>query len=153
MKITVSIDMDDRHHKPEPDFHREIERLTRRLAHDTHRLAVAVAAAGGEYHPPYRETDMAKSAAVQPQDAATVLDALAAQITANASVVDSAVQFIGGVKGMIDAAVASALAGGATAAQLAPFTDLSAQMAAKDKALSDAILANTPVAPPAPPAP
>lgn len=143
MKIKLSIEIDTGDGHPADRFLREqIEKLART---DTN-LADAVAA-GGNSSTPQGAKNMAKTKAGAAGDPNPILDALAAQIDANTSVVDSAIQFIGGVRGMIDAAVTAALAGGATAAQLAPFTDLSAAMAAKDQALSEAIAANTPAAP------
>lgn len=146
MKLIFTIEIDT-----DPTESEFVQKQTAKLAATTKALADAVAAA--TFPPPHfsKGFTMPKAAATDPNP---VLDALAAQITANASVVDSAVQFIGGVKGMIDAAVLAALNGGATAAQLAPFTDLSAAMAAKDQALAAAIAANTPTPPPVtPPSP
>jgi hypothetical protein len=59
---------------------------------------------------------------------------------------DSAVAFITGVPGLIQAAIDKATAGGATATQLAPFTDLTVQLQAKSDALQTALTANTPQA-------
>ena len=69
------------------------------------------------------------------------------QVNASLSVELSAQTYIKGVPALIDAAVKAALAGGATAAELAPFTDLSAQLKASAQATLDAIAANTPVTP------
>lgn len=143
IQITIEIDTD----LTESEF---VQKQTAKLVATTKTLADAVAAA--TFPPPHSSKGFTMPKAAT--DPNPVLDALAAQITANASVVDSAIQFIGGVKGMIDAAVLAALNGGATAAQLAPFTDLSAAMAAKDQSLADAIAANTPTPPPVtPPSP
>lgn len=76
------------------------------------------------------------------------LDALTAQVAANTSVTQSAVALIGGLKAQLDAAIAASKAGDNGAALDA----LSAQLATSDKDLADAVAANTPAAPPAPPA-
>jgi len=68
------------------------------------------------------------------------------EITNATTVEDSAVAFINGVPGLVQAAVDAALANGATAAQLQPVTDLGAQLQAKSDALQAAIVANTPAA-------
>lgn len=77
------------------------------------------------------------------------LDALAAQVTANTSAEASAVTVLNGVAARIQAAVDAAIAGGASAADLAPVTDEIAAMKASSDALAAAIAANTPGAAPA----
>lgn len=72
------------------------------------------------------------------------LDALAAQVTATTDVEDSAIALINGIAARIQAAVDAAIAGGATAADLAPVTDEIALLKAKTDALSAAVAANTP---------
>lgn len=72
------------------------------------------------------------------------IDQIVADVTAQQTVIDSAIVFISGVPGLIEAAVQKALDGGATAAQLAPLTDLAGQVRAKTQALTDALTANTP---------
>ncbi len=76
-----------------------------------------------------------------------VLDALSAQIQANLDVEASAVVLINGISQRITDAVTAALAGGATAAELQPFTDLAAAMKTEADALAAAIVANTPAQP------
>jgi hypothetical protein len=76
----------------------------------------------------------------------TVLDDTMAAMTEAATVEDSAVLFITSVPGLIATAVAAAQANGATAAQLAPLTDLSATLKTKSDALQTALTANTPQA-------
>lgn len=72
------------------------------------------------------------------------LTALIAQIHANTDVEDSALVFINGTAARLQAAVDAALAGGATAAQLAPVqAEVDAQKA-KSADLAAAIAANTP---------
>lgn len=77
------------------------------------------------------------------------IDALVAQVQASDTVFDSAVAFINGVPGLISAAVAQALAGGATAAQLAPVTAVATDIKAKSDAIQAALTANTPTPTPA----
>lgn len=60
------------------------------------------------------------------------------------TVFDSALAFINSVPGLISTAVAAAVANGATEAELAPFTQLNADLSAKRDAVQAALLANTP---------
>lgn len=76
-----------------------------------------------------------------------IIDQLTAQVTAATTVETSAVTFINGIQALIDAAVAQALANGATAEQLQPVSDLSTQMQTESDALAAAIQAHTPGAP------
>lgn len=76
----------------------------------------------------------------------TVDDAIAAMTEAE-TVEDSALAFIQSVPGLIAAAVATATAGGATSAQLAPFTQLSADLSTRAAAIRAALTVNTPDAP------
>lgn len=73
----------------------------------------------------------------------TTLDALAAQVTATTDVEDSAIALINGIAARIQAAVDAAIAGGASAADLAPVTDEIAALKAKTDALAAAVQANT----------
>lgn len=73
--------------------------------------------------------------------------ALQAQVTRATAVEAGATTLIGGIQARIDAAVAAALANGATAAQIKPVTDLSAALGAQSDALTAAVIANTPAAP------
>jgi uncharacterized coiled-coil protein SlyX len=75
------------------------------------------------------------------------LDALAAQVAATETVIDSAVTLINGIAGRIQAAVDAAVAGGASAADLAPVTQEVADLQARTQALAAAVSANTPPAP------
>ncbi len=75
------------------------------------------------------------------------LDAIIAQVQATDEVLASATLYIKGVPGLIDAAVAKALQNGATAAELQPLTQLSADLKAKSQETTDAIAANTPSTP------
>lgn len=77
-----------------------------------------------------------------------ILQSLADQVAATLSVEAAAVQWINGSAARLDAAVAAALAGGATAAQLAPITDEVAALKASADAIAAAIVANTPAAHP-----
>ena len=76
-----------------------------------------------------------------------VLDALAAQVSVNTSVEGSALQLINGIAARVQAAVDAALAGGATADDLAPVQAEVDNLKASAQALADAITANTPAAP------
>jgi hypothetical protein len=75
-----------------------------------------------------------------------ILDPLAKEVARAVQVEQSAEKLINGIQGIVDAGVVKAMADGATAAQLAPFTDLSAALAAEDTALAEAVAANTPAA-------
>jgi len=77
----------------------------------------------------------------------TVLEDTIAAMTQASTVEDSAVLFITGVPALIATAVAEAQSNGATAAQLAPLTDLNVNLKAKSDALQAALVANTPSAP------
>lgn len=81
---------------------------------------------------------------------ASPIDTVIAAATAENTVVDSAIVFINSVPGLIQAGIQQALAGGATAAQLAPLNDLATEMDAKKAALQAALTANTPTPPPGP---
>ena len=72
------------------------------------------------------------------------LDALAAQVTATTTVIDSAILAFNGWAARLEAAVDAALAGGATAAELAPVTDEINLMKSKSADLAAAVAANTP---------
>ena len=71
---------------------------------------------------------------------------LIAEVQAAETVEDSATAFIQGVPGLIAAAVAKALANGATEAELAPLAQLTTDLKAKSDALTAALTANTPSA-------
>ncbi len=74
-----------------------------------------------------------------------ILDALAAQVTASTSVEASATTLINGIAARIQAAVDAAIAGGATAAELAPVQAEVDALNAGSTALNAAIVANTPI--------
>ena len=75
------------------------------------------------------------------------IDDVIAAVTAEDTIIDSAVAFINSVPGLITDAVNKALQNGATAAELAPLTALAADVLAKKDALAAALTANTPPAP------
>lgn len=75
------------------------------------------------------------------------IDALTAQVEVNKTVEGSALALINGIAARIQAAVDAAVAGGASAADLAPVTDEIASLKASSDALSAAITSNTPAAP------
>jgi hypothetical protein len=68
------------------------------------------------------------------------------EITEAESVIDGAVTFVNGVPALIAAAVQAAIANGATAAELAPVSQLGNDLKTKAAALKDALVANTPTA-------
>lgn len=76
-----------------------------------------------------------------------VIDDLTAQVTANTTVVESAITLINGIQARIDTAVQAAIGNGATAEQLAPLADLSTALKNEDDKLAAAITTNTPAAP------
>lgn len=78
---------------------------------------------------------------------AKVIDDLVAAVAAEDTIVDSAIVFINGVPGLIQAAVTQALANGATAAELAPLTAVVTDLQAKSSALQAALTANVPPTP------
>lgn len=117
----------------DPCEKKEIQALTGQLHKSAAELAAAV------HHAPKEDSDMAKV-----KDAQSVIDALTAQVQQTTTVEASAVTLINGIAGEIQTAVTAALAGGATAAQLAPITDLTASLQTSAAALSQAITANTP---------
>lgn len=83
-------------------------------------------------------------------DPKQLLADLQAEVTEIAGVVDSAVALINGIGARIQAAVDAAIAGGATAEQLAPIQDEINALDAKSKELAAAVQANTPVPTPSP---
>jgi uncharacterized small protein (DUF1192 family) len=74
------------------------------------------------------------------------VEALTAQVKANNDLIDSATALINGIAGRIDAAVAAAVAAGASSTDLAAITALSTELKAKDDTLAAAVTANTPSA-------
>jgi hypothetical protein len=74
---------------------------------------------------------------------------VATKVAAEGGVIDSAAALLNGIQGRIDAAVAAALAAGATQTQLQAVTDLSTGIGNKTDELSAAVLAGTPAAQPA----
>lgn len=72
-----------------------------------------------------------------------VLEELRAAVERNKEVDESAVLLINGIASKIEAAVAAAIANGATAAELAPVTEQVASLRASNQALADAVAANT----------
>lgn len=73
-----------------------------------------------------------------------LLAELQAQVTAATTVVQSATALILGIPGLIQSAVAAAIANGATAEELAPFDALGDELQAQAAALAAAVAANTP---------
>lgn len=75
-----------------------------------------------------------------------VLDDLAAQVQATLDTEDAAILLIQGFAARVQAAVDAAIAGGATAAQLAPVQDEVNALKAKTDALAAAVVAGGPAA-------
>lgn len=75
------------------------------------------------------------------------LDALAAQVAASVQVQASAKQLIDGIAGRIQAAIDAAIAGGASAADLAPVQDEVDSLKSSTDALSTSVAANTVASP------
>lgn len=73
-----------------------------------------------------------------------VLEELRKQVEETTAVVGSAVTLIDGIGGRIEAAVAAAIANGATAEQLAPVSAEVAVLKESSDALGAAVAANTP---------
>lgn len=71
-----------------------------------------------------------------------ILEDLKASVAKAKGAMDSATDLINGFKAKLDAAVAAALANGATAEELAPLTDLSAQISVDADELAAAVAAN-----------
>lgn len=76
----------------------------------------------------------------------TAIQKLQADVTAEATVEQSAITLLNGIPKLISDAAAAALAQGATPAQLKALTDLSASIEANTTALGAAVTANTPSA-------
>ncbi len=72
------------------------------------------------------------------------IDDLVAAVTSADTVFDAAGVFINGVPALIQDAVQQALAGGATAAELAPVISVAQDITAKAAAIQAALLAGTP---------
>jgi hypothetical protein len=79
----------------------------------------------------------------------SILDDTIATMTDTDTVLDSALIYIQSVPAMTQAAIDKALAGGATAAQLAPLVALQAEQQTKSQAVKAALVAGTSEAPPA----
>ena len=78
-----------------------------------------------------------------------IVGTLTTEIVETVGVVQSATVLINGFGAKLDAAVAAAVANGATEAELAPLTDLSAALDSETNALAAAVAANSPA--PTPP--
>lgn len=78
---------------------------------------------------------------------AAAIDQLVKDVAAEDQVVDGAIVLINGFGKRLNDGIAAALAGGATAAEMASLTTLSTDIQVKTTALAGAVLANTPAAP------
>lgn len=75
------------------------------------------------------------------------VDTLVADVAALDTVVDSAIALINGIAQRIADAITAALAGGATAAELAPLSALHTDLVTRTATLAAAVTANTPATP------
>jgi hypothetical protein len=119
-------------------FFGNIPQITAKLKASADALAAAVAANQPKPSPHMETSTMANP----------IIDALTAQVTAQLTVEQSALTLINGFTARMQAAVTAALAGGATAADLAPITAELSTMQSSATALSAAVVANTPAAGP-----
>lgn len=71
------------------------------------------------------------------------IDDLVVSVTALHGTVDSAIALINGFSARLQAAIAEALANGATETELEPLVTLRVDVDAKKQALADAVAANT----------
>ena len=149
--ITITIETDSG-----GSLDRRIREQTARLAKSDQSLADAVAAAGSQHSPTGDATVPTPPPKNKPGDpnpapwvptGNAAIDALGQQVTTDQTVIESAVLLINGIAAMITTAVNAAIAGGATPAQLAPLTALTASLTASDDALAAAVTANTPASP------
>lgn len=122
-----------------------IRRLVRDLEASTDSLARAVCASDSSIS--FTPRAQSETTAM----ANPVIQQLIDAVTRNKVVVDSAVLLIQGIGDRITDAVNQALANGATAAELAPLTDLVTTLATETDALAAAVAANTPATPTAKP--
>jgi hypothetical protein len=76
-----------------------------------------------------------------------IVGTLTAEVTETIGVIQSAVVLINGFKSRQEAAIAAALANGATEAELQPLYDLNVALDTESSALAAAVLANAEVAP------
>ncbi len=71
------------------------------------------------------------------------LDTLTREVNETVGVIESATSLINGFQAKLDAAIAAALANGATEAELAPLATLSAELDSKTNDLAAAVAANS----------
>lgn len=116
----------------------ELFRLTAILKTSSDALAISVAKGGG----PKPKSEVFTMAGAPAASVDAGLAAMSAQIQATVGTEASAKALIDGFQARVDAAVAAALAKGATAAQLQEFTDLSAQLKTSSDALAADVAAN-----------
>lgn len=113
---------------------KEIEAVTHKVHQTTAELALAVAGAGCSQP---NEGEQAMSAP-------SIIGQLQQAVAAEDTVIESAIVLINGIAAQINTAIAAALAGGATGAQLAPLNNVVADITAQTTALANAVQANTP---------
>lgn len=112
---------------------RELSHLHRKVFRLTGRVSVLQAAVAGTLlKRPRKELPM-------PADLQPLID----EITRANTVIDGAVLYIKGIPALIQAKIDEALANGATAAQLAPLTDLGVELKVKADALEAALKEGT----------
>jgi hypothetical protein len=71
------------------------------------------------------------------------LDTLTREVNETVGVIESATSLINGFQAKLDAAIAAALANGATEAELAPLATLSVELDSKTNDLAAAVAANS----------
>lgn len=146
--MEISINANVRIVYTEPTVSLDMLRQLRKITGELNQRTAAIKAILEGTTQPTPAWDYARPLLAEESQMANQLVADAITAMTNATSVDASVlAFVSSVPGMIQAAVDAALAGGATAAELAPFTALSADLTAKTAAIVAAITPNTPVTP------
>lgn len=131
-------------HLHRSQYDHALRELTARLANSTDRLALSIdeATNGAITFTPsaFRKRD--------PMTAPSSIADLTAQVATTDSVMGSAAVLIDGFQARLDAGIQAALAGGATAEELAPLSTLSADLKTSTDALAASVATGTPAAPP-----
>lgn len=130
IKATINVTVE--HDGPEDTGLRQLAAAAKRLRRGRTALAAAVAASAASTQP-LRSSQVANPIVQETID----------EVTEAVTTMKSATALINGFKGMLADAVEQAVANGATADQLAPFTDLKTALDTEGKALAEAVLANT----------
>lgn len=120
-----------------------LARLAKKLDRSTDELQDAIDVNSPEWFSQSRPSAVTGEFAM----ANPVIQQLIDQVNQTQDVMQSATTLINGVADRIQAAIAAALANGATEAELAPVQAEVDELRTKTQALSDAVAANTPAAP------